>query len=215
MCKFAHRKRVYPDMKLIIMTLPTFFVEEDKILTSLFDEGLDNLHLYKPNSTPIYSERLLTLINSDYHSKITVHEHFYLKEEYRLRGIHIDDATTPVPQGYKGRLCRTCHSIDELKEAKKKSDYVFLNNVFDNMNENKGNDMPAMDNLREAARKGLIDKKVYALGGVNADNANMAKELGFGGVVICEDLWDKFNIHRESDYKELINHFERLRKTIC
>ena len=35
-------------MKLIIMTKPTFFVEEDKILTALFDEGLDNLHLYKP-----------------------------------------------------------------------------------------------------------------------------------------------------------------------
>ena len=37
-------------MKLAVMTRPTFFVEEDKILSSLFDEGLDNLHLYKPGS---------------------------------------------------------------------------------------------------------------------------------------------------------------------
>ena len=51
-------------MKLILMTQPTFFVEEDKILTSLFDEGLDNLHLYKPASEPIYSERLLTLLST-------------------------------------------------------------------------------------------------------------------------------------------------------
>ena len=28
-------------MKLIIMTKPTFFVEEDKILTALFEMGLD------------------------------------------------------------------------------------------------------------------------------------------------------------------------------
>ena len=49
-------------MKLIIMTKPTFFVEEDKILTALFDEGLDNLHLYKPGAAPMYSERLLTLL---------------------------------------------------------------------------------------------------------------------------------------------------------
>ena len=48
-------------MKLIVMTKSTFFVEEDKILTTLFEEGLDNLHLYKPDSEPVYSERLLTL----------------------------------------------------------------------------------------------------------------------------------------------------------
>ena len=36
-------------MKLAIMTKPTFFVEEDKILATLFEAGLDNLHLYKPN----------------------------------------------------------------------------------------------------------------------------------------------------------------------
>jgi thiamine-phosphate pyrophosphorylase len=67
-------------MKLAVMTRPTFFVEEDKILSSLFDEGLDNLHLYKPGSSPMYSERLLTLLPEDYHKKITVHDNFYLKE---------------------------------------------------------------------------------------------------------------------------------------
>ena len=37
-------------MKLAIMTKSTFFVEEDKILAALFDVGLDNLHLYKPET---------------------------------------------------------------------------------------------------------------------------------------------------------------------
>ena len=66
-------------MKLIIMTKPTFFVEEDKILTTLFEEGLDNLHLFKPNSAPVYSERLLTLLADDYRKRIMVHDHIYLK----------------------------------------------------------------------------------------------------------------------------------------
>ena len=30
-------------MKLIVVTTPTFFVEEDKIITALFEEGLDIL----------------------------------------------------------------------------------------------------------------------------------------------------------------------------
>ena len=93
MCKFAHQKESdCVNMKLIVITKPTFFVEEDKILADLFEEGLENLHLDKPGASPMYSERLLTLLGEDYHSKITVHSHFYLKEEYRLRGIHIDDS---------------------------------------------------------------------------------------------------------------------------
>ena len=82
-------------MKLIVITKPTFFVEEDKIIANLFEEGLNDLHLCKPGSSPMYSERLLTLLGDDTASKITVHHHFYLKEEYKLRGIHIDDETTP------------------------------------------------------------------------------------------------------------------------
>ena len=37
-------------MKLIVVTAPTFFVEEDKIITALFEEGLDILHLRKPET---------------------------------------------------------------------------------------------------------------------------------------------------------------------
>ena len=72
----------------------------------------------------------------------------------------------------------------------------------------------SMEDLRRASDNGLIDKHVYAFGGVNLDNVRMAKDLGFGGVVICEDLWNKFNIQHEQNYKELINHFEKLKKII-
>ena len=44
-------------MKLILITPPTYFVEENKIITDLFDEGLDILHLRKPATIPMYAER--------------------------------------------------------------------------------------------------------------------------------------------------------------
>ena len=198
-------------MKIVLMTKPTFFVEEDKILTALFDEGLDNLHLYKPGAAPVYSERLLTLLPDDIYSKTTVHEHFYLKEEYGLRGIHIDDATSPLPEGFKGKFSRTCASIDEIREARRKTEYVFLKDTFSTTDDEKANQLQNA-RLERAADCGLIDKKVYAFGGVNIDNIRVAKELGFGGIVICNDLWDRFDIHHQLDYKELITHFERIRK---
>jgi thiamine-phosphate pyrophosphorylase len=201
-------------MKLVVMTQPTFFVEEDKILASLFDEGLDNLHLYKPGSEPVYSERLLTLLPKDSYSKITVHDNYYLKEEFKLHGIHLDDTTTPVPQGYRGHVSRTCTKLDELKAAKKNADYVFLKYIFDSQTEADKKASFTPEELKEASRRGLIDRHVYALGGMNIDTIRMAKDLGFGGVVISGDLWNRFNIHQELDFQALINHFSKLRKAI-
>ena len=201
-------------MKLAIMTKSTFFVEEDKILSSLFDEGLDDLHLFKLGSSPMYSERLLTLLPEDYYRKITVHDHFYLKQEYDLAGIHLDNPTDNLPDGYKGKFSRTCTDLSQLKEMKKKSQYVFLKNIFDCIEFKEEKSSFSLQQLELAAGNGLIDKKVYALGGMSLENIKIAKALGFGGVVICGDLWNRFDIHNEKDYKELIAHFEKLRKAV-
>lgn len=196
------------------MTSPTFFVEEDKILSDLFSNGMGQLHLCKPDASPLYYERLLSLLSEDYHSKIFVHDHFYLKEEYQLAGIHIDNESQAVPFGYKGKIGRTCTDVALLKETKRRADFVILRNIFDSSSETTEKSHFTMNILEQARRDGLIDKKVYALGGMNIDNVRVAKQLGFGGVIIRGDLWNKFNIHCQSDYKALLQHFEKLRNSI-
>jgi len=201
-------------MKLVIMTKSTFFVEEDKILAALFDEGLDNLHLYKPNSSPLYAERLLTLLPEDTHRFITVHEHFYLKNEFDLAGIHIDQPSEGVPEGYRGRITRSCQQLERLKETKKNAKYVFLNNIFNGIEFQDKVSTFTLPQLEEASRRGLIDKHVYAMGGMTIDNIKIARDLGFGGVVICGDLWNRFDIHHQLDYKDLINHYCKIQKAL-
>ena len=199
-------------MKLIIMTKATFFVEEDKILTSLFEEGMEHLHLYKPGAEPVYSERLLTLLPEDYYRRITVHDHFYLREEFGLHSIHLNTPTAELPYGYKGSLSCTCHDIDELKDAKKRCSYVFLKTIFDSQSNPADKQTHTLAELKEAAHKGLIDRHVYAMGGITPDNIRQMHDLGFGGVVVCGDLWNRFNIHQGQDFKELIAHFQKLQK---
>jgi thiamine-phosphate pyrophosphorylase len=196
------------------MTKSTFFVEEDKILATLFDEGMDNLHLWKPGSSPLYSERLLTLLPEDDYSKITVHDHFYLKEEYGLAGIHLDTPDMDVPKGYKGSIGRSCDDLSNLKDIKKKSNYIFLNHPFDSIENKESKSNFTMEQLEEYSDDGVIDKKVFAIGGMSLENIKTAKSLKFGGVVICGDLWNKFDIHKETDFKELMSHFEKLRKAV-
>ena len=201
-------------MKLALMTQPTFFVEEDKILTSLFDEGLEILHLYKPGSEPIFSERLLTLLSDEYYKRIVVHDNFYLKDEYKLKGIHISDETTPAPKGYKGHISRTCTHLDQLKAAKKNADYVLLKYIYDSQTEAEQKATFTLEELKEASRRGLIDRHVYALGGMNLETVRIARDLGFGGIVISGDIWNRFNIHQELEYQALIDHFIKLRKAV-
>lgn len=201
-------------MKLVIMTKSTFFVEEDKILTALFDEGLDDLHLFKPGSRPMYSERLLTLLPEEYRKKITVHEHFYLKDEYELAAIHLDTLNMPIPKGYRDKISRTCTDLSQLKTIKKGSKYVFLKNIFDCIEFAEERSSFTLPQLQEACQQGLIDHHVYALGGMNAENIRMAQDLGFGGIVICGDLWNRFDIHNQTDYRDIIKHFQRLQKAL-
>ena len=201
-------------MKLIIMTKATFFVEENIILTALFEEGMESIHLFKPASEPVYSERLLTLLPDDYYRRITVHHHFYLREEYGLRGIHLETPDTELPYGYRGNVSRTCTAIDQLKQAKKQSSYVFLKTIFDSQSNPNDRQSFTAEELKAASKQGLIDRHVYALGGVNLDNIRQLADLGFGGVVVCGDLWNRFNIHQGQDFKELIAHFKKLQKAV-
>lgn len=199
-------------MKLLLLSSPHFFVEEDKILSSLFEEGLDILHLRKPDTEPVYSERLLTLMPREHHSRIITNDHFYLKEEFQLMGIHLSARNPLPPQNYNGLITRSCNSLEELAEAKRDSQYVILQDVFDSLSDPERKSKYTPEQLREAGRRGLIDRHVIAQTGISLDTIPQAADMGFGGVIVCNDLWKRFNIHSGMDYKALIAHFRQLRK---
>ena len=199
-------------MKLILITTPTYLVEEDKIITALFEEGLDTLHLRKPDTAPMFAERLLTLIPEQYHKRIVVHGHFYLKDEYKLKGIHLNGRNPNPPENYKGHISCSCHSLDEVKERKQTCDYVFLSPVFNSISKMNYNSAYTAEELRAADKAGIIDKKVIALGGIDVDNILEVKDFGFGGAAILGALWNKFDTRCDRDYRLLIEHFRKLKK---
>lgn len=199
-------------MKLIVITTPNYFVEEDKIITTLFDEGLDILHLRKPDTAPVYAERLLTLIPERYHKRIVVHDHFYLKDEYKLKGIHLNHRNPLPPDNYTGHVSASCHTLDEVEADKKMCDYVFLSPIFDSISKEGRESAFTPETIREAASKGVIDKKVIALGGVDEENILRVKDFGFGGAAVLGGLWSKFNPASDYNYQPLVAHFRRLKE---
>ena len=199
-------------MKLIVVTAPTFFVEEDKIITALFEEGLDILHLRKPETPAMYSERLLTLIPAKYHKRIITHEHFYLQEEFSLMGIHLNTRNPKEPHDYSGHMSFTCHSLDEVQNKKHFYDYLFLIPIYNCITKSGVTSGFTAEELRQAGKSKVIDSRVMALGGITPNNILEIKDYGFGGAVVMGDLWNKFNACTDRDYLEVIRHFKKLKK---
>ena len=131
---------------------------------------------------------------------------------YKRQGIHLNGRNPEPPVGYKGHISKSFHHIDELKAEKKNFNYVFLSPIFDSISKSNYTSAFDMEVLKQASAHGIIDKRVMALGGITTENMAVAKDFGFGGVVVLGDLWNRFNIHSTLDYKELINHFRKLRK---
>lgn len=195
-----------------MITPPKFFIEEDKILTALFEEGLDILHLRKPDTVPMYSERLLSLIPQQYHKRIVTHDHFYLKEEFNLMGVHLNSRNPNIPLNYKGHVSCSCHSMEEVRQKKGHFNYVFMSPIFDSISKKEYLSNFSTDELKKASKEGLIDKKVIALGGISPENIRTIKQYGFGGAAILGDIWDRFDEHETIDYNEIIRRFKQLKK---
>ncbi len=184
-------------MKIAVATTPKFFVEENAIIHALFEEGLDYIHINKPGSEPIYCERLLTLMQPQWYSKTIVDDHFYLQNEYNLKGIHLSNRNSQIPEGYKGFITRLCN-IDEIDRWIGKCGYVILNAN------------PTIINLAKAEH--IISHKVYARGVTTIDGLQFVQDNGFGGFILEDVLWNKFDHHESSDYKDLIELFKKFRK---
>lgn len=197
-------------MKLIVVTSPDFFIEENKILTILFEEGLDILHLRKPEASVVYTERLLRLIPEKFHKRIVTHEHFQFQQDHRLMGIHLNTRNPRQPLNYNGHISCTCHSLSELREKKHFYDYVFLRPMY-GFDSGHLAEYPA-ELLRNLRKEKLIDRDVMAFGGITPDNILEVKDFGFGGAVVMNNLWDKFDNRHDKDYVALIEHFKLLKK---
>ncbi|MBR3283966.1 MAG: thiamine phosphate synthase [Alloprevotella sp.] len=193
-------------MKILLMTTPNFFIEEHQIVTALFDEGLESLHLRKPGSQPVFSERLLSLIPETYRRRIVVHDHFYLKDEFNLKGIHLSPRNPQPPDGYKGHVSCSCYRPEDIRGLKRNMDYVLFS-----IRQTPEDSLP-IGMIRELVDEGTIDKKVYLQGFVSDEDIPVLRHAGVEGVVVQNAIWNDFSIYSTQDFKDIIKHLRRLRK---
>ncbi len=70
-------------MKLIVITTPQFFEGEAEAVTSLFQNGLEMLHLRKPGASAEEMGNFLQQLPMEYMPRIVTHEQFQLASVFR------------------------------------------------------------------------------------------------------------------------------------
>lgn len=195
-------------MKLIVITSPEFLPGEAELMQAMLEEGLDRIHLRKPGCTAAELAALIERFPAHFRLRITLHDHFPLQRTYGLGGVHLNGRNPDLPDGYRGTVSRSCHSLEEVAAHRTATDYLFLSPVFDSISKQGYRSAFPPAALREAAAAGIIDEKVLALGGVSEANLPEVRSYGFGGAALLGDIWARFR--SPADTEEVLRHLRRL-----
>ena len=103
--------------------------------------------------------------------------------------------------------CLLISSIAEVAERKAHCHDVFLSPIYDSISKEGYAAAYSKAQLLEAARNGIIDARVMALGGISAEHLPEGKAIGFGGAVVLGDVWNRL-------HTDFIPHFEQLNRYV-
>ena len=181
------------DIKVI--TQPFFFKNETELIMQLFENGLDNLHLRKPEATKDEIIRFLSTIDSSFHNRITIHSCYSLINEFDLRGIHCTqkgkDSFFEISRTDIKKSIST-HSFAEILALDYEFDYAFLSPVFNSISKQGYSPTFSQDEITEFL---CTYKKIpiYALGGITQGNMDVCKKMGFNGAAVLGYIWESKN----------------------
>ena len=177
-------------MRLIVITRPEFIDSEaEKIVARFSEKGVDLGHIRKPGSSPDQVRSLLLEVPQQFHSRLVLHDHFSLAVEFGLYGVHLNSRNPLPPENWKGSVSRSCHSLEEICNHKDGCSYLSLSPIFDSISKSGYLSAFSPEQIASAVDGGIIDRKVYALGGVTFDRLPLVKSMGFEGAMILGDAW--------------------------
>ncbi len=195
---------------MIIITNPIQIAHEIDIIHSLFENGLELLHIRKPDFSSTEMRLFLSKINSEYRSQLVLHSHHQLAEEFEINRIHFTEkARIEIAEEslkkWKAKGFKSSTSIHKMADFEKLSDafdYAFFGPVFESISKPEyvsGIDFKKELNLRKNNKTALI-----ALGGITSATIKTALEYGFDDVALLGTIWNSENP---------IENFKKCKKT--
>ncbi len=206
-------------MKLIVISSSKNIENEAKIVTKLFEAGLENFHLSKKKLSKTKMQDFISKIPKHFHDRIIIHSNLILARKFKLRGINLSSSNkrnsfktwllikfikfkNPAIQ-----ITTSYTNIGELFQIDKKYDfeYVFLSPIFDSSH-SKFQKGFSEHGLSAALKKTKLN--TIARGGVEINSIEKAHQLGFYGLAFYSSIWN--NPDPVDHFNKLIEEFEKL-----
>jgi thiamine-phosphate pyrophosphorylase len=189
---------------LVVISNPAAVTDETTIINDLFDEGLEVLHLRKPDITIEEIRSLLKKIKPQYYQRIALHQHHDLADDFGIKRLHYKEANRKKHEGkllylYSSPLLRrgaggeeilstSIHQIEDYKTLSPSFTYTFFGPLFDSISK-PGYTSKLSDDFVFPIGPG--HPKVIAIGGINATNIQKAIDMNFDGVAALGTIWSK------------------------
>ncbi len=191
--------------------------QEIEVINSLFENGLETLHLRKKKFSAKEMTNFIDAIPQKYWNRIVIHSHYKYALKYNLKGIHLNSKRRKKIKYilrfyyYKLRkpnlhISTSFSNLSNLYEEGSKFNYVFLSPVFDSIS--KSGYQGAFNHHNLAIALAKTNQNVLALGGVQLENVEKIKALGFKGMVLSGIIWQSEN--KVEIFKEICNKCKTL-----
>jgi thiamine-phosphate pyrophosphorylase len=171
--------------RLIIITHPGSVFGEISICKKLLAEGLERLHVRKPNWNDAKIAQWLDHFSKEELKKMVIHHNYMLFDKFPLGGLHVSYSPL-LPDVNKGTLSCSVHSWEEATEAFVKCDYAFISPLFDSISKNAYKKNPKLTYIPSH----LAGKKIVALGGIDNSNVTEVFDLGYYGAALLGYIWN-------------------------
>ena len=186
-------------MKLLLISPPAAVADETELVGEMLTAGLARFHVRKPAWEPAAIAAYLARLPARHLTRVVVHGQPGLVREFRLGGLHLTATARAACRRRRPRLLpgqtlsTSFHHLAELREHRRRYDYVFLSPVFDSLSKT---DYPAafsLDVLTKAlaplrSRAGY-SPQVVALGGIEAHRLELVRQAGFAGAAVLGAVW--------------------------
>ena len=172
------------DFLTIVITSPGEVSDEAARISELLSSGkADFVHIRKPYSSLRDIRNLIEKIPQPLRSRLRLHGHFALLDEFSLAGAHLNSRCPEAPYNARS-LTRSCHSLAELRDLDR-YEYVTLSPIYDSISKTGYSSAFDANELKGKLPPG----KVIALGGVTPDRFPELKEAGFAGAALLGAVW--------------------------
>ncbi|HET7734111.1 MAG TPA: thiamine phosphate synthase [Paludibacter sp.] len=177
---------------MILITNPYSVPCEMEIINALFEEGLEVLHVRKPDFDKDQLSQFIYKIDEQFHSRIMIHSYYELLDSFQIKGIHFTEKTKRMLADFDCVQCTkslAAHELTELKSIPQTVDYVFLSPLFPSVSKEGYSKQWDFEELKvELAAK--RNYNIVALGGITLENVKTVRKLGFNDFALLGSIWE-------------------------